>query len=74
MFRHGWALGWILAIVAELAVMSLIVESILFGLFLGLAAIVPVAVGTWIAANLFRADVLRFFFHRRAVTVAPDRP
>lgn len=76
MFRHGWALGWVLAVVAELALVSIIVESILFGLFLGLAVILLIAVGAWIATNLFRVEVLQFFFRRRGLmrgSVLPGR-
>ncbi|MEU7908345.1 hypothetical protein [Actinoplanes sp. NPDC049118] len=61
LFRRGWALGWMLALVAELATLVVAIASIL-GPFAGLAAIILFVVGSWSLVNLFRAEVRRFFF------------
>ncbi|MCI4065141.1 hypothetical protein MRQ36_22265 [Micromonospora sp. R77] len=65
--RHGWTAGWFLALLAELAVGVVLYAAFDFGLFLGLPALLFVGLGAWVLANLFRADVRRFFFARTRV-------
>jgi len=38
--RHGWALGWIVALLAELDVALVLYSAFVFGLFFGFAALV----------------------------------
>jgi hypothetical protein len=61
MFRRGLALGWMLALVTELATLAVAVRSIA-GQFTGLAAIILLAVGGYAMFNLFRPEVRRHFF------------
>ena len=67
-FRHGWAVGWVLALVAELNAAFLLYAATAFGLYFGVAALVFVGLAAWVTVNLFRADVRRFFFSRSRVT------
>ncbi|GAB1644867.1 hypothetical protein KRMM14A1259_52900 [Krasilnikovia sp. MM14-A1259] len=62
MFRLGRPLGWYFAVVAELVMLSIVAGAILFGPFVGVAAIILFVVAAWISVNLCRAEVRRFFF------------
>ncbi|MCU7724456.1 hypothetical protein ODJ79_12080 [Actinoplanes sp. KI2] len=61
MFRRGMALGWMLALVTELATLAVAIKSIA-GQFTGLAAIILLVVGGYATFNLFRPEVRRHFF------------
>ncbi|MEU4220232.1 hypothetical protein [Actinoplanes sp. NPDC026623] len=63
LFRPGWWAGWTLAFVAELATLVTAIGSIL-GPFAGIAAVILLALATYVLVNLFRAEVRQFFFGR----------
>ncbi|MFR9780443.1 hypothetical protein ACL02O_30890 [Micromonospora sp. MS34] len=65
--RHGWAAGWFLALIAELAVAFLFYAAFDFGLYFGVPVLILGGLGGWVVVNLFRADLRGFFFHRRRV-------
>ncbi|WP_157740149.1 hypothetical protein [Micromonospora auratinigra] len=62
--RHGWAAGWVLALLAEAAVGFLCYAAADFGLFFGVPTLLVVGLGCWVVVNLLRADTRRFFFGR----------
>jgi predicted lipid-binding transport protein (Tim44 family) len=68
--RHGWAVGWLFALIAELNIGVLLYASIDFGLFFGLPIVILVGIAIWVIVNLLRGEALRFFFNRRSRTQA----
>lgn len=73
--RHGWAIGWIFAVLAELDVAFILVRATLFSPFYGAAALLTAGIAGWVTVNLFRPAVLRFFFNRsRAAAETSAQP
>ncbi|GAB1694277.1 hypothetical protein KRM28CT15_60800 [Krasilnikovia sp. M28-CT-15] len=61
-FRRGRAIAWILAVVTQLTMLTIIVGCMFLGVFVGLAALILFTMAAWVLANLFRAEVRGFFF------------
>ncbi|MFC0005109.1 hypothetical protein [Micromonospora siamensis] len=65
--RRGRRVGWVLALLGELAVAFLLYAAVNFGFFLGVPVLILAGIGAWVVVNLLRADVRAYLLRR------PDR-
>ncbi len=62
--RRRWAWVYLVVVVAELAAIALVVGAVLSGLAFTIVGVIYAALTLWIVADLFRGQVLRYFFTR----------
>jgi hypothetical protein len=66
MFPRGWAFGWLVALLAQALVLIAGWCVWELGVIIGIPMIIALAGVVWIGVNLFRGQVLQFFFTRAA--------